>query len=439
MNTSTTVGASTISAPKFNLDAMQQSVDALVAQGTKDLEIELREERIAPYIIDITKPIAEVVPLISIDGNAVCTAGNISAIVGEPKCKKTFLTTALVSSAFAYPFPDSLAFENVSANPALTVLWLDTEQSESHVRKVVERINAITGIARLGEQTDCRLTVLRLRELEPKDRREALRDSLFVRRPDIVVIDGIADLLYNTNDIEESDSLIGELMALSTQYNCHIINVLHTNPGTDKARGHIGSSLQRKSESVIYVHKDDNISIVECQYSRNEPFERFAFTVNDTGLPEICNLPTEITTKEDEVVSILNTYFSGSCERAVLSHKLEELLGLSRNAASMRIARALRKGTLTAEGKTIRAEGCTTQCNNVTLSQGCVTSVTSDNVLHDVTSVTPVTNVTPPQPVTAVTPLQSDNCCPISQASPFDDDDVQYDYSEPYDDDECPF
>ena len=90
-------------------------------------------------------------------------------------------------------------------------------------------------------------------------------------------------------------------------------------------------------------------------------------------------------TKEDEVVSILNTYFSGSCERVVLSHKLEQLLGLSRNAASMRIARALRKGTWTVEGKTNRAESCSTQCNNVTLSQGCVTSVTSDNVLHDVT------------------------------------------------------
>jgi len=200
-------------------------------------------------------------------------------------------------------------------------------------------------------------------------------------------------------------------MVLQTCYTT--LTILHTNPGTDKARGHIGSSLQRKSESMIYVHKDDNISIVECQYSRNEPFERFAFTVNDTGLPEICNLPTEITTKEDELVSILNTYFSGSCERTVLSHKLQELLGLSRNAASMRIARALRKGILTAEGKTIRAEGCSTQCNNVTLSQGCVTSVTSDNVLHDVTpvtSVTHVTSVTPPQPVTDVTPLQSDEC-----------------------------
>ena len=73
---------------------------------------------------------AEVVPLISIDGNAVCTAGNISAIVGEPKCKKRFLTTALVASAIAYRFKATQAFKNIYNNITLNVLWLYTEQSD---------------------------------------------------------------------------------------------------------------------------------------------------------------------------------------------------------------------------------------------------------------------------------------------------------------------
>ena len=106
MNTTETIQQQGSPAPNFNLEAMESEVNALIAQGTKDLEIELCEERIAPYIVDITKPMKPVKPLISIDGAAVCTAGNISAVVGEPKCKKTFLTTALVSSAFAYPFAD---------------------------------------------------------------------------------------------------------------------------------------------------------------------------------------------------------------------------------------------------------------------------------------------------------------------------------------------
>ena len=58
MSTTETIQQQGSPAPNFNLEAMEREVAALVAQGTKDLEIELCEERIAPYIVDITKPIA---------------------------------------------------------------------------------------------------------------------------------------------------------------------------------------------------------------------------------------------------------------------------------------------------------------------------------------------------------------------------------------------
>lgn len=331
----------------ISYEALAELSGIAAKKAELDLDFELREERIAPYRIDITKPMAELKPLISIGDACVCSAGNISAIVGEAKSKKTFLATALIASAFAYPYPDRDAFENVSNDASLSVLWLDTEQGEAHIRKVIDRINRITGIERTGQVEDCRLKVFGLRELDPQQRRNVLRDALYTIRPDIVVIDGIADLQYNTNDIEESDCLVGELMALSTIYNCHIISVLHTNPGTDKARGHIGSSLQRKSETVLYVHKENEVSIVEPQFCRNEPFERFAFTINsDTGLPETCSLPTEIGDKDDQLVNVLMTYYGGSAERIVFCHKLEEVLGLSSKAAQMRIYRAVRKGKL---------------------------------------------------------------------------------------------
>ena len=320
------------------------------------LEIELRGERIVPYKVDITKPYTEPTPMISIDGASVATAGNISAIVGESKSKKTFLTTAIVAAAMAYPVSGSRAFKNVSNcmlnNVDINVLWIDTEQSISHVRKVIDRINNITGIYRF-QSDDCRLNVFALRELDPRERRDFLRDALFVLRPTLVVIDGVADLLFDSNDLRESEALVGELMALSTTYNCHIINVLHTNPGTDKARGHIGSALQRKCESVIYVHKVDDTSIVEPQFCRNEPFERFAFHISDDGIPELCTLPTESQSSEDEVVTILRDYFGGAVERPVLTHKLEEVLGLNSATAKMRVGRAIRKGILLQSGKLV--------------------------------------------------------------------------------------
>ena len=353
MSTTTTVGASAISAPKFDLEAMEREVATLVAQGTKDLEFELRKERIDPYRIDITKPFVEAEPMIAIDGSSVCTAGNISAIVGEAKSKKTFLTTALVASAIAYRFKNSQAFKNISNNVTLNVLWLDTEQSEGHVRKVIDRINTITGVKRTNME-DSRLNVYALRELDPLQRREVLYDALYTLRPNLVVIDGIADLQRDTNDLRESEALVGELMALSTGYNCHIICILHTNPGTDKARGHVGSALQRKAESVIYVHKVEDISVVEPQFCRNEPFERFAFRVNDEGIPYLTELPLQSGDANSMVVEILSTYFSGNVDRKVLTNKIIELQGVSSDTARMRIARAIKSGTVIQEGNIVR-------------------------------------------------------------------------------------
>jgi hypothetical protein len=357
MNTTEKTQQGVVSTPlHIDADALIELAKKVAANDPNSLEFELRSERILPYKIDITKPFTEPKPLITIDGCSVATAGNISAIVGESKSKKTFLASAIVASAMAYPTSGNRAFKNVSNcmrnSVDITVLWLDTEQSQSHVRKVIDRINTITGIYRY-DKDDCRLNVFALRELEPKERRDLLRDALFILRPTLVVIDGIADLLYDSNDLRESEALVGELMALSTAYNCHIINVLHTNPGTDKARGHLGSALQRKSETVIYVHKVDDSSIVEPQFCRNEPFERFAFTVAQDAIPELCTLPTESQGKEDEVVTILRDHFGGAVERTVLTHKLEQLLGLTSAASKMRIARALRKGIVLQSGKII--------------------------------------------------------------------------------------
>ena len=326
----------------------------VAANAEVNLEFELRSERIKPFRVDITKPAPTVSPLLSIDGEPVFTRGNISAIVGESKSKKTFLTTALIASAMAYPCRDSEAFSNVTKDPSLTTLWIDTEQGEMHVRKVIDRINHITAAIRIsGDEEDCRLNVFALREQDPRQRRETLRDAIYTYTPDLVVIDGIADLQYNTNDLEESDGLVGELMALSTRFNCHIVNVLHTNPGSDKARGHLGSALQRKCETVIYVHKDGETSIVEPQFCRNAPFNRFAFTITTTGIPMLCSLPQQTSDKDEEVVKVLNDHFGGSCERKVLSHKLEQAYSLAPSTASMRINRAIKNGAVVCRDKII--------------------------------------------------------------------------------------
>lgn len=322
-----------------------------IDRAAKALEFEAMEQRLSKWLVDPTKELPEVHPLISIDGNCVCSRGNISAICGEAKSKKTFLTSALVASAMAMPITSLNNFKNVNKNMDMRVLWVDTEQSEMHVHRVVDRIMTMTGAKLSGSKREPRLETLKLREASPSERCAILMDAIehygtFLPF-DLIVIDGIADLQRNTNDLEESDALVNALMRLSTETNTHIICVLHTNPGSDKARGHLGSSLQRKAESVLYVHRNGDCSVVEPQFCRNEPFERFAFTISEDGIPELCEVPnSEGLGINDRIVALLNETYGGCVERVTLSNKIQESMGMTRHTALMRIRRLVTRGVL---------------------------------------------------------------------------------------------
>ena len=303
------------------------------------------QEFVVPHLLDLSKPAPIIKPIIERRGMMVASLGNISAVVGAAKSKKTFLCTALVGG---------LLSENgdFGIEPRLAkVLWVDTEQSQLHTRKVVERIHRLAGWN--TTRNNGLLHTLCLREIDPKQRADILYMAIELYKPQLVVVDGISDLMYNTNDIEESDRILGRLMALSTDYNCHILCVLHTNPNSDKARGHIGSALQRKAETVIFVHKVGECSVVEPQFCRNEEFEPFAFIIDEEGLPAECDLPKESSGSTNECVRIMEEYYPNGIERLVLLDRLQSDLGLSYSSAQVKVSRAIRSGLLRNENKVI--------------------------------------------------------------------------------------
>lgn len=291
---------------------------------------------VAAYEIDLSERIEEPVPVVTLDGMTVCSRGNLSAIVGEAKSKKTFLCSALVGGVLSYG-----GYMGFDTRPC-RVVWIDTEQSEAHVHRVIARTHHIASLD--VNSNDERLHVLSLRELEPAARAGKAYEAIELYRPDLVVIDGIADLQYNTNDLEESERIVTELMRLSTLHGMHILCVLHTNPNSDKARGHVGSALQRKAETVFYVHRVGQVSVVEPQFCRNEPFERFAFRVDDAALPVLCDLPNQ--QGENPLVALLRDEYGGAVERPVFVRCVAEREGISLTAAKVRVVRAIKRRQL---------------------------------------------------------------------------------------------
>ena len=165
------------------------------------IEQNCRYNAIKPHLIDASANIPDPVPIISHYGSVIASEGNISAVVGAAKSKKTFLCTALVGALLRQS--GTVGF-GITPSPKTNVLWVDTEQSANHVLKVIQRIHRIAGV---NETTPFeRLQTLTLREIEPKERFNILRDAIAYYCPRLVVVDGISDLMYNSNCIEESVS-----------------------------------------------------------------------------------------------------------------------------------------------------------------------------------------------------------------------------------------
>lgn len=334
--------------------AIQQEADNFIIQ--KQLEELHRQElrqKIEPYILRADHRLPPLKPVVKRGDALICSEGNISAVVGEAKSKKTFLCTAIVGSMLELQASQQFGIEHRFCR----VLWVDTEQSREHIQKVLFRINLLSRLPL--DSSLPHILMQTLREESPKDRLQVLRYAIEYHKPKLVVIDGVSDLLTNTNNLEESEALVAELLTLSTIYSCHIMCVLHTNPNSDKARGHLGSTLMRKAESVIFVHRVGDTSLVEPQYCRNKPFERFAFRVEEMedahiygeqciglGVPVECDMPSDESTKMDECVRILRDELGGIAERKLLNAKLVDRLGVTQNYARVKVSRAIERGLL---------------------------------------------------------------------------------------------
>jgi len=98
----------------------------------------------------------------------------------------------------------------------------------------------------------------------------------------------VADLVSDVNNLEESNLCVQKIMEWSAKYNCHIMTVIHSNYGSDKPTGHLGSFLEKKTETQIQLEANTvnkEWVTVSCKRSRGYAFETFSFSINEFGLP----------------------------------------------------------------------------------------------------------------------------------------------------------
>lgn len=225
--------------------------------------------------------------IVQIDGVTIATIGNFSASTGKPKSKKTFNVSAIVASALSGE--EVLKYKAKLPSCKNRILYIDTEQSKCHCHKVLHRILKLAGMP--TDQENDSIQFLVLREYTPDQRRDIIRWALHEEQNiGLVIIDGIRDLIHDINSPSESLDIINELMRWSSYYELHIHTVLHLNKGDDNTRGHIGTELNNKAETILQVSKNNEngkISEVRAMHIRDREFTPFAFEIGDDSLPHL--------------------------------------------------------------------------------------------------------------------------------------------------------
>ena len=216
------------------------------------------------------------------------------AITGKAKSGKTFVTSMLMACC---QVSDVLSFHREPESP-LRLLWYDTEQSDESTQDILRN-----RVMRMADGGGKLFDIFNVRGVPWKERRKLLCEAVTRCKPDLVIVDGIRDLVNDINDGVLAQEVMEELMHLATEHDCCIVCVLHQNKsGEDRnLRGWIGTELMNKAFEVYSCEKlmPQRIFSLEQTLTRKYDIERtMYFEVGDDGLPVTSSNPSQGREKE---------------------------------------------------------------------------------------------------------------------------------------------
>ncbi len=248
---------------------------ALCSRLTPEKFAELRKKG----KVDLRRKSVEPPYTIKIDGIGALPRKDIFAIKAKSKQGKSQAATILLAGALGC---ETLGITRAEATKA-KVVYFDTEQADYNTLRIGHRINHLMGWEL--ESSNARLRVYNMREWAWEDKLPFIAQEIGDYRPTMVVIDGIADLLVNFNDIEESARTILDLMQIASKFRCSIGCVLHENKAKEdnNMKGHLGTLLLQKASDIFEITKKGDIFTLKQTESRNKPVNDISWRMDDLG------------------------------------------------------------------------------------------------------------------------------------------------------------
>jgi hypothetical protein len=254
-------------------------VDEAVRQPSNDeLQREQRRRELAALRISSCTVVEPEVPTLTVDGVGLFALSDIHALKGKQKCGKT---TALKVCLAAWL--KGQQFRVASGLKEPRVLYLDTEQKETDVKKIIEDVKKMTGLS--NEYIDGHLMLIPLRRRDQDQLLVDLHQLVDDYHPQVVVIDGIVEFVASFNDEALAKQLIHDLLVLSEERRLAIVCVLHTNKADEdhNMRGHLGTMLAQKAGTVLECRKQDCVITVTCTDARHQEMPQWSIMFGDGG------------------------------------------------------------------------------------------------------------------------------------------------------------
>lgn len=261
---------------------MEMTQNTHYAAGCKvaDLPANLPEEIVPDLIFEGTN-VPDDVFLLSRGKAKLFPLQNLSILKAQMKNGKTFAAVMFASAFLASTWEgDELQALKTPEGIVIDggILYVDTEQSKASTKKIRRRITELVAISWNGgtkgkKDANCskddykaaadalnrRLYVANVRAHNVETRRKHIAQMLeYAKGVKLVIIDGIKDICNDFNNIAEVAATMDEVTRWALQYDVHILCVLHENPSSDKARGHLGTELYNKATEIINVKREEN-------------------------------------------------------------------------------------------------------------------------------------------------------------------------------------
>ena len=251
-------------------------------------EDEQRLRELETYRITPLKELPPVEFLFRLHGRPCFARGELTGLSGKAKSGKTFVCSILMALCFRN---EVLSLQRIEPRK-LHVLWYDTEQSDESTKDILcQRICQMIGIQQdqfPSEQFD----VFNVRQKPVNERLPSLEVAVRYRKPDLVILDGLRDLVSDINDGVIAQNVMERLMHLASEYHCAIVCVLHQNKSIEdhNPRGWIGTELKHKAFEMYECAKSSEhiFTWVQTDTRKYDIPEGLSFAVNDDGIPYRC-------------------------------------------------------------------------------------------------------------------------------------------------------